>query len=339
MLKDENDPVKRKGCLWWFLKMLIGAFSILVLLMLVGYVYNYSEEKDDSKNYPPLGKLFDIGEYKLHLYTTGSDTRNMPTVILCSAGGLAAADWALVQPEISELTRVCSYDRAGYGWSDSGSLPRTSKQIAVELHALLEQANIDGPYLLVGHSFGGHTVRIFADDYPEEVAGLILIDARPANMLEIPSLKIIGDGSGSEKFSILSFLANIGVTRLLGNAMLPPKFQDRLPDYPAVISYRAKYFKANKDEALSIRKSDQQVKNTKLLGNLPLTVIRHGIPDIFENVPTVEPEIAESDWIKSQEELSSLSTNSRIIVANKSGHFIPIELPEFVIESIKIALS
>ena len=123
----------------------------------------------------PPGRVYDVGGHRLHLLVAGSGD---PPVVL-EAGGLGwSLDWYPVIERLSQDTTVCAYDRAGYGWSEPGPSPRTSERIAAELHDLLTVARIRPPYLLVGASFGGHTVRLFAHHHPEEVCGVVLIDAR-----------------------------------------------------------------------------------------------------------------------------------------------------------------
>lgn len=125
----------------------------------------------DRKKYPAPGRLVDVGGYRLHINCTGVKDGRAPAVILEAAAASWSAFWCLVQPEIARITRVCSYDRAGLGWSDPGPSPRTSQQIADELHRLLTSAAIEPPYILVGHSLGGYHTRLFASRFSEEVAG------------------------------------------------------------------------------------------------------------------------------------------------------------------------
>lgn len=128
----------------------------------------------ETSGFPPLGRLVDIGGYRLHLHCTGEGD---PTVVLIAGGGDFSFDWSLVQPNVSHFARVCSYDRAGLAWSDPGPLPRTVRQDAYELHSLLSAARVPAPYLLVGHSMGGLIARLYADRYANEVAGIVLVDA------------------------------------------------------------------------------------------------------------------------------------------------------------------
>jgi len=129
--------------------------------------------------YAQPGKLVSVNGFRLNLYCVGSGS---PTVVFDSGWEDWAPAWSKVQPEVAKWTRACSYDRAGTGFSDPGRMPRTSVRIAEELHTALHDAGIGGPYILVGHAFGGDNVRTFADLYMEEVAGLVLNEADPTDV-------------------------------------------------------------------------------------------------------------------------------------------------------------
>src|SRR5438132_6026144 len=123
--------------------------------------------------YPPPGRLVHVGTHDLHLHCSGEGA---PAVIFDAALGASSLSWSLVQPAVARLTRACAYDRAGFGWSEAGPLPRTAGRIADELHELLTRAHVPPPYLLVGHSFGGLVTRIFASRHADTIAGLLLIE-------------------------------------------------------------------------------------------------------------------------------------------------------------------
>jgi pimeloyl-ACP methyl ester carboxylesterase len=151
-----------------------GLFLIVILLALAGFLYENISEARDRRFNPMPGQLVDVGGYKMHIDCMG---RGTPTVILDSGLGDSYISWNKVQPEIAQFTCVCSYDRAGLGYSDSSPRPRTGKDIAEELHALLHNAGISPPYILVGHSMGGYDVRLDASLHRGEVAGMVLVDA------------------------------------------------------------------------------------------------------------------------------------------------------------------
>src|SRR5689334_1932416 len=146
-----------------------------------GFIYERVAERREAARYPARGRLVNIGGRNLFLNCMGEGS---PTVVLDSALGMTSYTWWPVQVEIAGITRVCSYDRAGYALSDPGPLPRTSRQIAQELRALLSTAQVPGPYILAGHSLGGLNVRLFATTYPAEVAGVALIDATPDDVFD-----------------------------------------------------------------------------------------------------------------------------------------------------------
>jgi pimeloyl-ACP methyl ester carboxylesterase len=130
--------------------------------------------------YARPGRVVAAGDgARLNLYCMG---RGSPTVVFDSGWEDWAPAWAVVQPRVATWTRACSYDRAGAGFSDPGPMPRTSMRIADELHGALHNAGAAGPYILVGHAFGGDNVRAFADRYMPEVAGMVLVEADPMDV-------------------------------------------------------------------------------------------------------------------------------------------------------------
>jgi len=176
-----NPPVwsqRAKGRLpIWLKRALRGLLAIIIILPLFGALYQAIATELDKRNHPPPGQMVDVGGYRLHLYCVGKNVEGSPTVILEHGLGATSAAWARVQPEIAQTTRVCAYDRAGMGWSDPGPAPRDAEHIVTELHSLLQNAGIPGPYVLVGWSFGGLYVRMYAGKYPTEVSGIVLLDS------------------------------------------------------------------------------------------------------------------------------------------------------------------
>ncbi len=291
-------------------------------------------------SHPPIGKLVSVGNHQLHIYSTGEGS---PSVVFESGGASWSLDWNLVQSEVAKFTNACSYDRAGFGWSESGSNPRTSEQIVSELHTLLTKAEIKKPYILVGASFGGHTVRLFAKQYPEEVAGIILLDARhEAINSKMPPAwkKLVVTGKGMYQFMLLA--SRLGALNLLGKLMgekaAPPIVMKLPPEIRTTylaVGFQSKYFQSNLDELAASGESDEQLSRTGSLGNTPLIVIRHGIPDLFASMPVEQAEQAEIVWQELQAELAKLSSNSQMIIAEKSGHGIQIDQPSLVVDTIR----
>lgn len=316
--QNQNTPKRRgRGCLLWF-----GGFVVVVLgLMLVGALYERSAEAADKQAYPPPGRLIDVGGYRLHINCTGAGS---PTVIIEAGLGDWSASWSSwVQPEVAKTTRVCTYDRAGMGYSDAGPLPRTSEQFVKELHTLLQRANIQGPYVLVGHSMGGLPVRLFAHEYASDVAGVVLIDSMnpreaKASAADTPPPSTTRDSS----LSILTLPAQIGLVRLLAgplgmNSGISPEVQ---PAYTAY-SVTPRSFEAGLDESSGMPISFIQAGTVKTLGDTPLIVLSRGLdPD--------------PEWQAMQTDLLQLSSHSQQLIADKSGHNIQLDQPDAAVSAI-----
>ena len=173
MSDTSRTSSKKRGCLKWG-GVAVGALALLLIVLLTLTWFQGSRAKAALRaKYPPPGQMVDVGGYQMHINCLGSGS---PTVILDSGLGDFSLAWSLVQPEVAQSTRVCAYDRAGLGWSERGPKPRTVQNIVEELHTLLTEGGIEGPYVLVGHSMGGVYVRAYAFDYPEEVVGMVLVD-------------------------------------------------------------------------------------------------------------------------------------------------------------------
>jgi pimeloyl-ACP methyl ester carboxylesterase len=171
-LIDPQIP-QRRGCRSLITRGLKLFGLILVILIVVGVGYQTIASAQAISSYPAPGQLIDMGGYRLHINCVGTGS---PTVIL-EAGGISfSSEWYWVQQQIAPTNRVCAYDRAGNGWSDPSPTPRTSQGIVQELHTLLEKAGIGTPVVLAGHSYGGVINRIYAQTYPADVSGIVLVD-------------------------------------------------------------------------------------------------------------------------------------------------------------------
>ena len=204
-------------------------YPVLAVLMVasVGGGYETVRESLDARAYPMPGQLVDVGGHRMHLHCTGSGS---PTVVLEPGQGGASSDLGWVAPAVARDSTVCVYDRAGRGWSDPADGPQDAAQIAADLHTLLERAQVPGPYVLAGHSFGGLYVQTFAATYPDQVAGLVLLDSTapkpgPALPTRTDSYSVLGRIS-----AVLPAVAHLGAGRLLAQASygsLPPPFARR----------------------------------------------------------------------------------------------------------------
>ncbi len=288
----------------------------------------------------PIGKLVDIGSHKIHILSSGTGS---PPVVL-EAGGMGwSLDWNLVQTDVARFTSVCSYDRAGFGWSEPGPTPRTCEQIVKELHELLENADIEKPIILVGASFGGHVVRLYAHTYPQDVAGMILLDARHEELdTKMPPAWKKMEAAGKSLNQGMLFAAKAGFLKTMGKMMgekaYPPIYKKLSPELQTIYletGFQPKYFQGNLDELAVISESDQQLRKTGSLGTIPLIVVRHGKPEMFANMPAEQSQIAENAWQDLQTDFMKLSSNFQMVIAEESGHNIQVDQPALVVELIK----
>jgi pimeloyl-ACP methyl ester carboxylesterase len=304
--------------------------------------------------YPPPGRLVDVGGFRLHLNCSG---RGTPAVVLDAALGGSSISWTLVQPEIAGLTRVCSYDRAGFGWSDPGPMPRTAGRIADELRTLLDRGGVAPPFLLVGHSFGGLVMRIFARRYRAEVAGLVLVDpahpedwVRPAPKEQERidrGVRLCRHGAMAARLGVARIVAALvgagaltparGLVRLFSRGglsredegilapvqKLPPEARRPLRRFWT----QPTFFEALGSQIAFVCTSAAETLDAGAdgYGDLPLVTISSTDPGDYR--------------LRQQEALARLSTRGRHIIASNSGHWIPLDQPEVVIDAIAGMLS
>jgi pimeloyl-ACP methyl ester carboxylesterase len=297
---------------------------------------------------PPPGRLVDIGGQRLHVNCTGSGS---PAVILEAGTGDFSVIWALVQPRVAEVTRVCSYDRGGYAWSEPGRRPRTFAQLALELHTALKELRVAPPYILVGQSYGGLVVRGFARAYRSEVTGMVLVDAvhedqqvvyggQPHRIREsatgrpFPAPRIELDATliaqASERASSPSDQPlDPPLDQLPVAAQRVWRWADAQP--LATLSQQAEADWSPEELA---RMHDERIGHRATLGDLPLVVLGRtagGYPTGMK----VSADDLERERRDLQLDLSRLSTHARLTYAPHAGHNIHVEDPDLVVRSIR----
>ena len=269
------------------------------------------------------GKLVDVGGYRLHIYCEG---KGLPAIIFDSGTGGFSLEWAQVQKVLSRRTRVCSYDRAGYGWSDMGPLPRTSERITGELHTLLVRADETGPYILAGHSFGGYNAQLFARNYPEETAGLVLIDSsHPEQIDRMPSKKpatLARSMPGARSYIVTKHIMH-------------PNFPDEMALVASRIMNSWHHTATWREEMTVFPMSAKQVLASRPMPAVPVVVLTRG-RRIWPN--NAYGDEMERVWMELQDELSQLSDNSVHLIAERSGHSIHLDQPGIVITAMQTML-
>jgi pimeloyl-ACP methyl ester carboxylesterase len=321
--------------------------GILALLLASGAVYQAVGTVRDRRRFPPHGRLVRVSNRLMHIHVKGEGT---PTVVFESGMGASSLSWTQVQPAVAKFSCAVSYDRAGHGWSDSAHEPRTAEQIAQELHALLSAAGVPGPYVLVGHSFGGYVTRAFAHLYREDVVGMVLVDSIHSAEWESPTpeqLRVIK--SGLRYARIAAWLARVGLVRFClarvargspelaraaasafgpGVSSAVQRIAGEIRKLPAPILPIVRAFWSQPRNFTSLGQyvaalpvSAVQAAAVSSLGDLPLIVLsrdHHAAPY--------------SEW---QRDLAQLSSRGQQLVVNDSGHWIHLDRPELVTRAIR----
>jgi pimeloyl-ACP methyl ester carboxylesterase len=309
----------------WLRRIILTVLVFLLILAAAGFLYENISEARDRRFNRMQGQLVNVGGRKMHIDCTGEGS---PTVILDSGLGDSYLSWRKVQPEIAKFTRVCSYDRAGLGYSDPSPQLRTSKVIAEELHALLQAASITPPYVIVGHSMGGYDVRVYTSMYRREIAGMVLVDASHPDQDNRfpPELKNL-EGSWQRETQFIAFSMPFGIPRLLGLCENDPVTRAADCNWRSVREQLA--------EIKAFPESAAETAATGSLDDLPLAVLSHDPDKPSSDLP---PEIAKPTneaWQRMQVELSHLSTRGTQTVAMNSAHYIQIDRPDVVIDAIR----
>jgi pimeloyl-ACP methyl ester carboxylesterase len=345
--KQDKPAGKRRSCLGCLGRGAIGLAVFLVVAIVAGAIYQSVASASDLRKYPAPGMLYEVGDYRLHLYCTGEGS---PTVILEAGAGSSGLTWYQVQKEVAGFTRVCSYDRPGFGWSDPATGPLSREQVATTLHQLLQTANVPGPYILVGHSAGGEYIRSYTRKNPSEVVGLVFVDSsHESQNLYYPAKFLTFSKNQLLTMKLCQFLSPFGLVRVTGLwETLIPESWSSLGVRDAVMStiYRTAYCKAAYEEEITFLESPGQSNGLTSLGNLPLIVLSGGAtfeglpkavvtamggPDVIAQISQVQQEL--------QKELVSLSTQGKQIIATQSGHNIQLDQPELVVNAIRELLA
>ncbi|MEZ4710142.1 MAG: alpha/beta hydrolase [Caldilineaceae bacterium] len=330
----------RRGLLWWVGRILTGLAALLLIVLAITLVAGAFAKANLKAQYPPPGTMVDVGGYRLHIFCEGSGS---PTVIMESGMGDSSLIWALVRPESVKTTRTCVYDRAGFGWSDPSPQLRTAATIVEELHTLLVNGDIAGPYVLVGHSIGGAYIRLYAHNYPESVVGMVLVDSSheeqsarlPAAIVQLGQQ---GTAEQQRELALYKPLARMGLlalahTWLPANPMLPLATQETEQALIADPKYLDTLF-AEQNSAESNLAEVAAAKVTTV-GNIPLIVLsagKHELPG--SAIPPESVEEMAQVWQQLQAELAALSPQGQQVAVAESGHYIHLEQPQVVIAAI-----
>jgi pimeloyl-ACP methyl ester carboxylesterase len=320
----------------------------VLLVLALGAVWLYGRRAKAALTalYPPPGRMVDVGGYRMHVLCQGERRhKGSPTVVLDAGNAEFSLTWALVQPKVAEFARVCAYDRAGLGWSEPGPNPRSAPKIVEELHAMLAQAGEEPPYVLVGHSMGGVYARLYAHAHPEQVAGMVLVDAGHGDEENRFSGALAKQASLSYTmmpwmFRLLRALNAIGLP-LFPSGKVEGGWPSPIPEpvreiYLGVIFAGTRHFRAASQESASIRNSFAAARAAQRagLGEMPLAVLWPA-ENVDQPVASEDAKQLQSVTDELQHELAALSTNGRPVRVPDCGHHIQIDQPDVVVEAIR----
>ncbi|MGC5773141.1 alpha/beta fold hydrolase [Paenibacillus pabuli] len=331
-MRHTNIPGKARKK-WIALKLMLMLFITLLLVISAGFLYEWYASNHSRAEYPPPGRLVEAGGYKLHIHQQGNGA---PTIIMEAGSGETSLSWRDIPAELAKHATVVTYDRAGYAWSESAPSERTGANIVKELHDALEKEGIRGPYIMVGHSLGGMYARLFAQTYPSEIQGLVLIDARPEDdEKNTKDLLEQAKFQGNPPASLLSLLKLSGSFRLFPNFMLEGLVAKQDQDAFINVIATPSFFHAREEEAALAYSTEDAIRGQKL-GTIPVRIIARGLPQNYAQagIPAEVGEQLESIWQSGQRQMLNISEDSQLVIATKSGHMIIHDEPELVVQTI-----
>ncbi len=301
--------------------------ALIAAVAALGATYEAIARSSDRMTYPARERLVDVGGHRMHL-----DCRGMgaPAVVMDAGLGGSSLDWALVQADLASTVRVCTYDRAGRGWSEPSPRSRTPGHIADELHLLLTNAGLSGPYVLVAHSLASKTIRMFASAHPEEVAGMILVDGR-SELVDVLTSKWEADAFDAAlgmQSVLYSVARRLGVVRAFGSGLTGvPLLPTAMATEMALLMTQADAIEETLREGKG-RSADDAALAKSTLGSIPLVVIASAAS--MAEIP---------NWPLAQRRLAALSTQGSLIVAQRAGHAVHLEDPAIVISGVEQVLA
>jgi pimeloyl-ACP methyl ester carboxylesterase len=309
--------------------------SLAAALLAVGVTYQAVKTRSDARRFPQEGRSIDIGGYRLNLNCTG---QGHPTVILDAGLTVPAISWRAVQREVAGFTRVCSYDRAGYDWSDPGPMPRTSAQSMKELHTLLRNAGESPPFVLVGHSYGGTNVRIYNRLYPDDVAGMVLAEPGHEDLKLPEHIQASLDATVREQRASLkwsSLLYRVGFTRFMARNKIDDSYLPYEKQEWGYFAIQPKFNEAVASELESLDQGKSDLRSAGTLGDKPLIVLiaKDSLLDLL--LPEPDKIALNEAWVGLEIRLAQLSTRGKWVMVTHSTHMLPIERPDAVVAAVK----
>jgi pimeloyl-ACP methyl ester carboxylesterase len=324
------------------IKLLRYLAAALITLCAVGATYQWLAMRADAQRFPMPGERVDIGGRSLHLYCSGEGA---VAVLLENGLGGDYAAWRPVQAGIAQFAHVCSYDRAGLGWSDPADRPTRATNVTDDLHRLIVAEHIAGPLVLVGWSAGGIFVRDYYATHPEDVIGMVLVESsheQQRDRLDGPAAAAKNLRDSLRSLDLCRALAWSGAVRLSGTMaklQAPLHLPATLGDEIVAMENRTDYCGGVEHETRGFDADIAQADPPRSLGDLPLVVLTRGMKSSAKDmvVPVSQDHLdrADKNWFAMQDELAALSTRASHRVVPNSGHAIPLQAPDAVIAAVR----
>ncbi|MFN0069487.1 MAG: alpha/beta hydrolase [Limisphaerales bacterium] len=322
--------MKRPRIRSWLRRVALAGAAGLVLLAVAGAAWQAIATRRIERQHPPPGRLVDVGGHRLHVHVRGAGS---PTVVIDAGLSGASYDWETVAGGIASFAQVCTYDRAGYGWSDSGPRPRTTQHVVEELRSLLANAGLRPPFVLLGHSWGGLNLRYFASRHPDEVVGLILVDALNTDL----DMRAEMDGSTPLLYTVLNHLAFLGPQRLVTPGIIrEPAYDPPAREFRLAMLNRTRSTHAIYDELTGQANWLEVRAALRHLGDLPVTVVTTQQDSARA---TNGSWIGGPGWIEAQHVLTNISHRSRLVVAGTTEHDIQFHRPDQIVAAVREMLT
>ncbi|MEM9284990.1 MAG: alpha/beta hydrolase [Pseudomonadota bacterium] len=298
---------------------LVGLVFLVVLIGL--WTFELMQRAADDRAFPPPGHFVSHGDRQLHVQCAG--TSNGVTIMLEAGAGASSLDWEVVAAGLAEQTRVCRYDRAGFGWSDRGPWPRSIEALVDDLHHVITHETGDDEIVLAGHSFGGLIVQAYARTHPDRLRGLVIVDGVDTDFIELYAEQSI---SGARTMRLGAVVTHIGLPRLLGMAPAPTSAPDRIQRAMKARIIRPASIATAADEAVSVGENVPYLRALATLDDdLPVTVLSRRTDGAV---------LFDQDWEAAQRRLATLNSQTKRIVSTSSDHQLPFTDPDLVVSEV-----
>lgn len=330
-----------------FVNIGFGMLGLILVLLLVGAIYENLGRRNAAQNFPPPGKLVDIGGRHIQLDCRGSGS---PTVVFQSGLDMAGSlSWSAVHDEIAKTTRACAYSRAGIMWSAPHDAPELAKSIAEDLHAALKNSNENGPLVLVGHSLGGPYIMTYTKYFGADVAGLVFVDtSHPDQISRGKALEVLESDSAKWKWKLESNWAAFldksgaalnwtGIVRFL--TAMEEKVGNRAESNDqAVKAYTSTSLSSVLKEDDAFEHSLNEAGTFRQLGDRPIVVLTAAPPVPKQELSKIE-KAARENWSWMQEDQAKWSSQSQHQLVQDTGHYIQFDQPAVVIDAVQSVIS